>query len=155
MKEPPGGGGGRLGSILDGMCEHNFEGNGSFFSFKWMAWMDKFSFKMGVILAWSCGVSIFIPLIETYILLTTLINTFNTCVLEIQSILYGYILGNPFIMGLILTYWIPSKWVFSKNCPVQDLPESAPPPPGNNPPNTVDLLRKDSKNYAPNCTHIL
>ena len=26
--------GGRLGSILDGMCEHNFEGNGSFFSFK-------------------------------------------------------------------------------------------------------------------------
>ena len=31
------GGGGRLGSILDGMCEHNFEGNGSFFSFKRMA----------------------------------------------------------------------------------------------------------------------
>ena len=33
----PGEGGGRLGSILDGMCEHNFEGNGSFFSFKRMA----------------------------------------------------------------------------------------------------------------------
>ena len=48
-----GGGGGRLGSILDGMCEHNFEGNGSFFSFKRMAWMNKFPFKMGVILAWS------------------------------------------------------------------------------------------------------
>ena len=30
-------GGGRLGSILDGMCEHNLEGNGSFFSFKRMA----------------------------------------------------------------------------------------------------------------------
>ena len=30
---PPGG---RLGSILDGMCEHNFDGNGSFFSFKRM-----------------------------------------------------------------------------------------------------------------------
>ena len=29
--------GGRLVSILDGMCEHNFEGNGSFFSFKRMA----------------------------------------------------------------------------------------------------------------------
>ena len=31
------GGGGRLGSILDRMSEHNFEGNGFFFSFKRMA----------------------------------------------------------------------------------------------------------------------
>ena len=41
----------RLGSILDGMREHNFKGNGSFFRLKRMDRMNTFSFKMGFILA--------------------------------------------------------------------------------------------------------
>ena len=68
--------------------------------------MDKFPFKMGVILAWSfnmgtfclynrfrmshifilIGIQIIVPLIDTYI---TLINTFNTCAVSEIKVIFG------------------------------------------------------------------
>ena len=53
------GGGGNSGSILKGCVNTNLKGMGPFFSFMGMKGMDKFPFKMGLILAWSFNMGTF------------------------------------------------------------------------------------------------
>ena len=71
-----------VGCILYRLCEHKFEGNGSFSSFMRMKWMDKIPFKMDVILAWAFNMGAFclhFPFSMSHIFNSRTGHHFNRC----------------------------------------------------------------------------